>query len=127
MAKIFSYFALLAILISCLGLFGMSSFIAEQRTREIGIRKVVGSSVSNIVILLSKEFTRLVLLSNIVAWPIAWFIMNKWLQNFAYQTNIYWCIFIVAASIALIIAFMTIAIQTIRTATTNPADSLRYE
>lgn len=127
MAKIFSYFALLAILISCLGLFGMSSFIAEQRTREIGIRKVVGSSVSNIVILLSKEFTRLVLLSNIVAWPIAWFIMNKWLQNFAYQTNIYWWIFIVAASIALIIAFMTIAIQTIRTATRNPADSLRYE
>ncbi|MFC2117568.1 ABC transporter permease [Bacteroidota bacterium] len=127
MARIFTYFAILAILISCLGLYGMSSFIAEQRTREIGIRKVVGSSVSNIIILLSKEFTRLVLLSNIVAWPIAWFIMNKWLQNFAYQTKIYWWIFILAGSIALIIAFMTVAIQTIKTATRNPADSLRYE
>ena len=127
MAKIFTYFAVLAILISCLGLFGMASFIAEQRTREIGMRKVLGSSVSNIIVLLSKEFTRLVLLSNILAWPIAWFIMNKWLQNFAYQTKIFWWIFIVAGSIALIIAFMTVAIQTIRTATRNPADSLRYE
>ena len=127
MGKIFTYFAILAILISSLGLFGMASFIAEQRTREIGIRKVVGSSISNIIILLSKEFTRWVLISNIIAWPIAWLIMNKWLQNFAYQSKIYWWIFVVAGLTALLIAFMTVAIQTIKTARRNPADSLRYE
>lgn len=127
MGKIFNYFTALAIFIACLGLFGMASFTAEQRTKEIGIRKTVGATVPNIVTLLSTEFTKLVLVSNIIAWPLAYFVMNRWLQSFAYQTKIKIWIFLVSASAALLIAGLTVSYQSIKAALANPVDSLRHE
>ena len=124
---ILRYFAALAILISCLGLFGLASFLAEQRTKEIGIRKILGSSVQGIVLLLSKEFLKWVAIANIIAWPTAWFISYKWLQNFAYRTNIGIWIFILSAALSLIIALITVSFQSIKAATSNPVDALRYE
>jgi len=124
---ILRYFAGLAILISCLGLFGLASFLAEQRTKEIGIRKILGSSVQGIVLLLSKEFLKWVAIANIIAWPTAWFISHQWLQNFAYRTGIGIWIFILSAALALIIALITVSFQSIKAATSNPVDSLRYE
>lgn len=124
---ILRYFATLAILISCLGLFGLASFLAEQRTKEIGIRKILGSSVQGIVLLLSKEFLKWVAIANIIAWPFAWFISYKWLQNFAYRTSIGIWIFILSAGLALIIALLTVSFQSIKAATSNPVDALRYE
>jgi len=124
---ILRYFSILAIFISCLGLFGLASFMAEQRTKEIGIRKVLGASVSNIVLLLSREFTKWVLLANIIAWPVAYFAMHKWLQSYAYSTNIALWSFILSGAIALIIATVAVSYQSIKAAVTNPADSLRYE
>ncbi len=126
-AKITTVFSLLAIIIACLGLFGLVSFITEQRTKEIGIRKVLGASVVEIVMLLSKEFTWWVLLANLIAWPVAYFMMNNWLQNFAYRTEVGWLVFILAAIITLLIAFATVSSQTIKAALTNPAKSIRYE
>jgi hypothetical protein len=125
--KLAGFFALLAILISCLGLFGLVSFITEQRTKEIGIRKVLGASVSTIVALLSKDFLKPVLIAAVIAFPIAWYAMNEWLQNFAYRTNIGWWIFGVAGILALIIALLTVSFQAIKAATANPAKSLRTE
>ena len=121
------YMAGFAIFISCLGLFGLASFNAERRTKEIGIRKVLGSSVSRIVILLSKDLTRLVLLANVIAWPASWYLLNRWLQNFLYRTHIRFGIFAAAGVITFIIAIITISYQAIKTATANPVDSLRYE
>jgi len=120
-------FSGLAIFIACLGLFGLSSFMAEKRTKEIGIRKVLGSSVSNIVMLLTKEFTKWVIVANIFAWPAAYFIMNKWLQNFAYHTSIKFWVFLLAGGFALIIALLTVSFQSIKAALANPVDSLMYE
>ncbi len=125
--SLIAYLAGFAIFISCLGLFGLASFNAEQRTKEIGIRKVLGSSVSRIVMLLSKDLTKLVLLANIIAWPVAWFSLNRWLQGFLYRTHINLNIFIIAGAITLIIALFTVSYQSIKAAVTNPADSLRYE
>jgi putative ABC transport system permease protein len=125
--KITTVFSLLAIIIACLGLFGLVSFITEQRTKEIGIRKVLGASVTEIVMLLSKEFTWWVLLANLIAWPVAYILMNNWLQNFAYRTEIGWFVFILAAIITLLIAFATVSSQTIKTALNNPVKSIRYE
>ena len=125
--KIFRYFAILAIFISCLGLFGLASFMAEQRIKEIGIRKVLGATVSNIFLLLSKEFVKWVLIANIIAWPVAYFAMNKWLQGYAYRINIAVFSFILAAVLVLAIALFTVSYQTVRAATANPADALRYE
>ncbi len=125
--SLIAYLAGFAIFISCLGLFGLASFNVEQKTKEIGIRKVLGSSVSRIVILLSKDLTRLVLLANIIAWPVAWYLLNQWLQNFLYRTHIRFDIFIVAGAITFIIALVTISYQAIKAATANPVDSLRYE
>jgi len=124
---ILRYFSILAIFISCLGLFGLASFMAESRTKEIGIRKVLGASVSNIVLLLSREFTKWVLLANIIAWPVAYFAMYKWLQSYAYSTNIALWSFILSGAIALVIATVAVSYQSIKAAVTNPADSLRYE
>ncbi len=124
---ILRYFSILAIFISCLGLFGLASFMAEQRTKEIGIRKVLGASVSNIVLLLSREFTKWVLLANIIAWPVAYYAMYKWLQSYAYSTNIALWSFILSGVIALVIATVAVSYQSIKAAVTNPADSLRYE
>jgi putative ABC transport system permease protein len=125
--SLIAYLAGFAIFISCLGLFGLASFNAEQKTKEIGIRKVLGSSVSRIVIHLSKDLTRLVLLANIIAWPVAWYLLNRWLQSFLYRTHIRFDIFIVAGVITFIIALVTVSYQSIKTALANPVDSLRYE
>ncbi|MBX2843542.1 MAG: ABC transporter permease [Flammeovirgaceae bacterium] len=120
-------FTWLAILIACLGLFGLASFIAEQRTKEIGIRKVLGSKISAIVVLLSSEFVRLVLISNLIAWPIAYFAMNNWLQDFEYKIDIGIGSFVIAAVLALFIALSTVSYHSIKAAWANPVNSLRSE
>ena len=117
----------LAIFIACLGLFGLASFTAEQRTKEIGIRKALGASVSNIVIRLSMEFTKWVLVANIIAWPIAYFAVDRWLQNFAYRISIGIGTFITAALSAFVIAWLTVGYQAIKAARANPVEALRYE
>ncbi len=127
MGSIIKYFAILAIFISCLGLFGLASFMTEQRTKEIGIRKVLGSSVSTIVILLSKGFTKWVLLGNFIAWPIAFNAMNKFLAMFAYRAELNIWLFIISGLLALIIALVTVGYQTIKAANSNPVEALKYE
>jgi putative ABC transport system permease protein len=124
---IVSYFTFIAILIACLGLFGLSAFSAEQRTREIGIRKVLGASVTNVASLLSKDFIKLVLIALLIASPLAWIGMNKWLQGFAYRIPISWWMFAVAGLLAIIIALITVSFQAIKTAIANPVKSLRTE
>lgn len=126
-ASLISYFTIVAIIISCLGLFGLATFTAEQRTKEIGIRKVLGASVYGVVALLSKDFIRLVLIAVVIASPIAWWAMNKWLQNFAYQTTITWQVFAITTVIALVIALATISFQAVKAAISNPVKSLRTE
>jgi len=115
------------IIIACLGLFGLVAYTAEQRRKEIGIRKVLGATVSNVITLLSGEFVMLVVLANLIAWPAAWIMMNKWLQNFAYHIEMTWWTFVMAGSVVLMIALFTAAIQAIRAAIANPVESLRYE
>lgn len=122
-----SVFAVIAVIISCLGLFGLAAFTAEQRGKEIGIRKVLGATVSGIVSLLSKDFVVLVLVALIIASPLAWWLMNKWLENFVYRINISWWMFILAGIIAVLIAFITVSFQAIRAAVANPVKSLRSE
>jgi putative ABC transport system permease protein len=122
-----AYLAGFAIFISCLGLFGLISYSAEQKTKEIAIRKVLGSSVPRIVMLLSKDLTRLVLLANIIAWPAAWYLLNRWLQSFLYRTQIRFDIFILAGALTFFIALITVSYQSIKAATAKPVDSLRYE
>jgi putative ABC transport system permease protein len=124
---VFRSFTLLAVFIACLGLFGLASFTAEQRTREIGIRKVLGASVSGIVLILSREFTRWVIIANVIAWPVAYFTMRKWLSGFAYRIDLGWEIFGFSALLALVIAIITVSYQSIKAATANPVESLRYE
>ncbi len=119
------YFTIIAIFISCMGLFGLATFSAEQRTREIGIRKVLGASVSGIVSLLSKDFLRLVIIAVVIGSPVAAWVMHRWLNDFAYRTNIEWTVFLVTALIAVIIALLTISVQAIRAALANPVKSLR--
>jgi len=126
-SRLSSGFAFLAIFISCLGLLGLTMFTAEQRTKEIGIRKVIGASVKNIVLMLSKDILRLIIISAVIAAPVAWWGMNKWLRDFAYRTNISWWIFIVAGMLAIIIAIATISFQAIKAAIANPVKSLRTE
>ncbi len=125
--QLFTYCSILAIFISCMGIFGLASFTAEKRTKEIGIRKVLGASVSGIVILLSKEFVKWVLVANIIGWPVAYFVMKRWLQSFAYRVNIGIWMFAFSAFLVLIIALLTVSYQSIKTALANPIDSLRYE
>lgn len=128
--KIFIYFTLFAMFIAALGLYGLASFISEQRTKEIGIRKAMGSSAGHISFILSREFARPVLLANLFAWPLAWFTMKRWLQNFEYQADMSWKIawvFVAAGLLALLLALITVNIQTIRAASSNPVDALRYE
>jgi putative ABC transport system permease protein len=124
---IFESFAFLAIFVSCLGLFGLASFMIELRTKEIGVRKMLGASVSGVVMLLSKEFTKWMLLANLIAWPVAYYFMNKWLQDFAYRIDISWWIFIISGGITLVIALVTVSIHSIKAATANPIEALRYE
>ncbi len=122
-----SVFSFLAIFIACLGLFGLAAFVTERKIKEIGIRKVLGASVIEIVFMLSKEFTWWVVIANIIAWPAAYFIMNNWLKNFAYRVNLNFGAFIYAGVIALIIALATVSYQAIKAATSNPVESLKYE
>jgi len=127
MGSIFNLFALLAIFISCLGLYGLSAFIAEQRTKEIGVRKVLGASLFNIVKLLSTDFTRLILIAMIIAIPLAWWAVNKWLQGFAYHIQVGWAVFLLAPLIALLIAWITVSYESIKAGVANPIASLRSE
>jgi putative ABC transport system permease protein len=126
-SKLSDSFAILAIFISCLGLLGLAIFTAEQRRKEIGLRKVIGASVGNIVAMLSKDIMKMVVLSAIIATPIAWLIMERWLQNFAYRTSIDWWIFMLAGVVAVVIALVTISYQAVKAARTNPVTSLRSE
>lgn len=125
--KIFALFAGFAIFIACLGLLGLSLFTTAQRTKEIGVRKVLGASVPNIVFLLSKDFIRLIILSFLIASPLAWYVMHNWLQGFAYRIPISWWIFPSAGLLAFFIAIGTVSFQTMRAASTNPVTSLRSE
>ena len=125
--NVFGLFTALSVFISCLGLFGLAAFMVEQRTKEIGIRRILGASASGIVFLLSKEFTKWVLVANIIAWPVAYYAMDRWLQNFAYRTRIGVGIFFLSGLLAFIIAVITVSYQSVKIAITNPVDSLRYE
>lgn len=126
-SKVVGILAVLAIIISCLGLFGLASYSAERRVKEIGIRKVLGASVQSITTLLSKDFIRLVLIANIIAWPLAWFVLNKWLQDFAYRISLNWMVFLLAGAVAILIAMLTISFHAIKTAMANPVKALRSE
>ncbi|GAB4027666.1 ABC transporter permease [Spirosoma gilvum] len=126
-AQVVLVFSALAILIACLGLFGLAAFTAEQRTKEIGVRKVLGASVSSIVALLSKDFLKPVLIAILIASPIAWWAMSQWLEDFAYRVNIEWWVFVLAGLLAVGIALLTISFQSIKAALTNPVKSLRSE
>ncbi|HMH32454.1 MAG TPA: FtsX-like permease family protein [Puia sp.] len=126
-SKLSRVFASLAIVISCLGLFGLAAYTAERRTKEIGIRKVLGASVSRITRLLSKDFMQLVFVSGLIAFPLSWWVMHQWLQNYAYRVQISWWVFVVAGIMAVLIALFTISFQAIRAALTNPVKNLRTE
>ncbi|MCF7815068.1 MAG: ABC transporter permease [Candidatus Cloacimonetes bacterium] len=127
LATTFMYFTILAIMIACLGLFGLASYATDRRIKEIGVRKVLGSTVGQIVLLLSKDFSKLVILANILAWPIAWYAMNKWLQNFAYPAKMDIWIFIFSGVIAFLIALITVSFRTVKAANSNPVKALKYE
>jgi putative ABC transport system permease protein len=124
---IFLGVALMTILIACLGLFGLATYAAEQRIKEIGIRKVLGASTGSIVTLLSKDFLKLVLVAAIIAFPVSWWAMNNWLSDFAYRISIQWWVFLVAGSLAVLIALSTVSFQAIKAAVRNPVKSLRSE
>ena len=127
LGTIFSIFATLSIFIACLGLFGLSAFMAEKRRKEISVRKVLGASIPNVVTLLSKDFLKLTLVAAIIAFPVAWYFMNKWLEDFAYRINITWTIFLIAGLCTLFITLLTISFQAIKAAVANPVKSLRTE
>ena len=126
-ATLFTVFACVAIFIACLGLFGLSAFAISQRIKEIGVRKVLGASISNIVMLLSKDFIKLVIIAFVIASPVAWHVMHNWLQDFEYRINISWWIFIAAGFLAVIIALGTISFQAVKAAIANRVKSLRTE
>ena len=125
--KAFGIFAGLAIFVACLGLLGLTMFATIQRTKEIGVRKVLGASVASITIMLGKDFIKLVCLSILIAAPIAWFAMNKWLEDFAYRINIGWAVFVIAGFVAMFIALFTVSFHAIKAAVANPVKSLRTE
>jgi len=127
LSAIFSYFTAFAIIIAAMGLFGLASYAAEQRTKEIGIRKVLGSSIGKIILLLVKDFTKWVIIANILAWPVAYFVLHRWLQNFAYRVDIKLWLFVLSGLLALMVALFTVSYQAIRAAGVNPVKSLRYE
>ena len=125
--KLFAVFAGLAILVACVGLFGLSAYTAHLRTKEIGIRKVMGASVSTVVILLARDFTRMVLIAFMIAVPASWYLMGKWLEGFAYRIELSIGIFLVAGVVTVMIAWTTVSFQTIRAAIINPVKSLKSE
>jgi len=120
-------FVAIAVFLSCLGLFGLSAYVAKQKTKEIGIRKVLGARDSEIVVLLTKDFTKWVLLGNLFAWPVAYIVVEKWLRGFAYRMHLSITIFVFASLLILCIALFTVSFKSIKAAKTNPMDSLRYE
>ncbi len=126
-SRILNSFTLVAILISCLGLFGLAAFSAEQRIKEVGIRKVLGAGVPGIVRLLSQDFLKLVVVSLVIATPVAWWAMDKWLQSFAYRVPLSWWMFALAGLLAMVIALFTVSFQAIRAAVANPVKSLRSD
>jgi putative ABC transport system permease protein len=126
-SQIVAVMAGLAILISCLGLYGLASFSTEKRTKEIGIRKILGASLGDVVFLLSKNFVGLVLIANLIAWPLAWWALHRWIQAYAYRVVISWRVFVLAGSAALLIALGTVSVLTLRAARANPVKSLRTE
>ena len=126
-SKIATTFAVLAIFIACLGLLGLAAFITEQRTKEIGIRKVLGASIPSLLFMLSKEFLKWVIIANIIAWPVAYYVMNNWLKDFAYRIDINLWIFLLSGIIALVIALLTVSSHAIKAASADPIKSLRYE
>ena len=125
--RLFIIFSALAIFIACMGLLGLIMYAVQKRAREIGIRKVLGASITSIITLLSKDFLRLVLIAAVIAFPVAWFGMNKWLQDFAYRITISWWIFGIGALAAILLTFITVSFQTIKAAVANPVKSLRTE
>jgi ABC-type antimicrobial peptide transport system permease subunit len=120
-------FSLLAVFIAGLGLLGLASFAAEQRTKEVGIRKVLGASAASVIRLLNREFAVLVLIANVIVWPIAWLVSKNWLENFAYHIDPDWSIFVLTGSTTLLLSVVVVSTQTVRAALANPADSLKYE
>jgi len=127
LARILNVFVSLAVFLSCLGLFGLSAYVAGQKTKEIGIRKVLGAKASEIVILLSKDFSRWVLLANLFAWPAAYYFTEKWLQGFAYRIRLGIGPFLLASGFALLVALATVSFQSVKAATANPVDAIRHE
>ena len=127
MGSIFNLFAGLAIFISCLGLYGLSAFMAEQRTKEIGVRKVLGASLVNIVTMLSSGITRLIVIAIVIAIPLSWYAANTWLDGFVYHINVSWLLFLVASLSALLIAWITVSYETIKAAMANPIKSIKAE
>jgi ABC-type antimicrobial peptide transport system permease subunit len=127
LGTLFNVFSGLAIFISCLGLYGLSAFLAERRTKEIGVRKALGASVPGVVYLLSRSFTTPVLIAMAVAFPLAWYGMDRWLAGFAYHVEVDWTVFVFAFIASLIIAWVTVSVETIKAARINPAESLRNE
>ncbi|MEZ4903224.1 MAG: FtsX-like permease family protein [Spirosomataceae bacterium] len=126
-SQIVLYFTMIAVLIACLGLFGLATFSAERRTKEIGIRKVLGASVTSITTLLSKDFLKLILISNVIAFPIAWWAMQQWLAGFEYHIQMRWWVFVFAGILAIAVALLTISFQSIKAALMNPVNSLKSE
>jgi putative ABC transport system permease protein len=126
-SHMFIFFAIIAIFIACLGLFALSAFVAEQRTKEIGIRKVNGAGINNILILLSSGFTKWVMIAFVISIPLCFYIMHNWLENFAYRTTLQWWIFFIGGFVALVIAVITVSFQSVKAAIKNPVDALRYE
>jgi len=120
-------FSVFAVFVACLGLFGMASFATERRRREIGIRKVLGASVSDVLFLLTKDFIKAVILANLIAWPLAYFIMRNWLQNFAYRTQIGIGVFLLTGLLSLFISLLTVSFQSVRAALSDPAQAVKYE
>jgi ABC-type antimicrobial peptide transport system permease subunit len=125
--KLAKLFAILAIVISCLGLFGLSAFAAEQRTKEVGIRKVLGATLTGIVSLFSKDFSRLVVIAFLLAAPLTWWIMNQWLEQYTYRVTIQWWMFATTGGLALLLTWVIVGLQAAKAATVNPTKSLRNE
>jgi putative ABC transport system permease protein len=127
LGDLFNGFSFLSVVIACLGLFGLASYTTEQKTKEIGIRKVLGASVPGIVAMTPREFLKWILAANLLAWPIAYFVMTKWLQDYVYKVSIGPMIFLLSAGLTLIVAVLTVSYHSLKAALANPVDSLRYE
>ena len=127
MSDIFKYFSILAIFIACIGLYGLTAFMLERKIKDIGIHKVLGANVVKIVFMLSKKYLLWIAISNVIAFPVVYYFMNKWLRDFAYRIEISWWVFVVSGIIALLIALATVSIQAVKAAIANPVEALRYE